>query len=228
VPAGTVSLRRALALPARELWVIGDSGTTLRWNGAAWSAVPAGTTANLLGLWGSGPADLWAVGTGGTILRWNGAAWTPFPGPARSDLYAVWGSGPDEVWLAGAAGTLLRFDGTQLQPVAAGTTASLLSLFGSAGEVWAAGSGGTLLRLSGGAVIQVVPFTTAALTGIWASQADDLWLCSSSGQTWHGDGDGFVLAATPGAAPLYGLTGSGSADSVYAVGGSGTVLRYSP
>ena len=52
----------------------------------AWTSVPSSTTADLIGVWGSGPSSVWTVGTGGTILRWNGSKWG---GDERNDQRLV-------------------------------------------------------------------------------------------------------------------------------------------
>ncbi len=49
----------------RNLWVVGDSGTLLKWNGSAWASLSSGTAVDLNGAWASNTATLWVVGMDG-------------------------------------------------------------------------------------------------------------------------------------------------------------------
>src|SRR5260370_592420 len=71
-------------------------------------------TADLAGVWGSGPSDVWAVGgigTISTILHWDGSAWTSIPSGTTDRFLGVWGSGASDVWAVGAGGTIRHWDG---------------------------------------------------------------------------------------------------------------------
>ena len=52
-----------------DVWVIGEEGVSLHWNGGDWSSVNIGTSNTLRGIWESG-GTAWAVGAGGTILHY--------------------------------------------------------------------------------------------------------------------------------------------------------------
>ncbi|NJK33030.1 MAG: hypothetical protein HC927_11815, partial [Deltaproteobacteria bacterium] len=49
----------------------------LHWDGSAWTQELAGTSADLISLWGSGDDDVLAVGgrANGVLVRWDGSAW---------------------------------------------------------------------------------------------------------------------------------------------------------
>ena len=70
-PTSARTLRDAWGSGATNVFAVGESGTILRYNGAAWSMSTSGTTQTLLGVWGSGATNVFAVGQGGTILRLN-------------------------------------------------------------------------------------------------------------------------------------------------------------
>src|SRR5215471_8242835 len=61
---------------ASDVWMVGEAGTILHWDGSAWTSASSGTTNILRGVWGSGESDVWAVGDLGTIVHWDGSAWT--------------------------------------------------------------------------------------------------------------------------------------------------------
>ena len=51
-----------------NVWAVGMSGVTDRWNGSTWTSGTASTNADLNAVWGTGANDVWAVGQGGTIF----------------------------------------------------------------------------------------------------------------------------------------------------------------
>lgn len=55
---------------------VGDGGTALLWDGAAWVDAGFPTGANLNGVYCGSANDCWVVGSGGTAYRWDGANWT--------------------------------------------------------------------------------------------------------------------------------------------------------
>ena len=54
---------------ASDIWAVGAAGTTLHYDGQAWTLVPSGTTSNLSGVWAVAPNDVWAVGDDGVIVH---------------------------------------------------------------------------------------------------------------------------------------------------------------
>jgi hypothetical protein len=100
----------------RAVWMVGEDGLALRWDGAAFEVLPRLTGATLFGVWGSGPDDVWLCGGtpgGGTgadndvVLHWDGQRLSPAGPPATgAAFFKVWGSGPDDVWVVGEGGTI--------------------------------------------------------------------------------------------------------------------------
>ena len=91
-----------------DIWLVGLGGTIVHWDGASWSVVPGGTSADLTAVWAGSPRDAWAVGENGTIVRWNGSNWTQEESGTEVTLADVWGSSPADVWIVGDQGTVLR------------------------------------------------------------------------------------------------------------------------
>lgn len=65
-----------LRLNQGGVWAVGNGGTILEWDGAAWVAHASGTSENLSGVHCAVANDCWAVGDNGTRLRWNGTSWS--------------------------------------------------------------------------------------------------------------------------------------------------------
>lgn len=76
-----------------HIFVVGFDGTVLSRDGAAWTAIPSGTTDILFDVTFRNLTDAFIVGDGGTILRWDGVALTAH---AQQTLQrAVGGACPD-------------------------------------------------------------------------------------------------------------------------------------
>ena len=73
LPQGS-SLTAVFGTSSDDLWMIGEEGTLLHWNGVYTEASTVATTGILRAVWGSASAHVWSVGAGGTILSWNGAS----------------------------------------------------------------------------------------------------------------------------------------------------------
>ncbi len=62
-----------LRLAANDGWIVGDSGTILRWGGAAWNPVASSTIEDLKGIHCISANDCWAVGNNTTTVHWTGS-----------------------------------------------------------------------------------------------------------------------------------------------------------
>ena len=54
-----------------DVWLVGDKGRVLHWNGVALAPRATGTTTDFQAVWGQGKNDVWMVGNG-QILHWDG------------------------------------------------------------------------------------------------------------------------------------------------------------
>lgn len=89
---------------ASNVWVVGDEGRIMYFNGN-WSdpvIVGAGAGVNLTDIWGSSATDIWAVGNynnGGVTYHYNGSTWQQIIIPANPNsrkplsLREIWGIG---------------------------------------------------------------------------------------------------------------------------------------
>ena len=152
--ATTQSLHGVAYFPTTATWyAVGAGGTLLSsTNASNWTPVASGTSADLNGiavLASTNSATLAttytivAVGSGGTILTSNdGTTWTSKT-ISPSDLYAV--TGWSQFVAVGAAGSVFTSpDGaTWTQVTNSGTSATLYSVLGEAGQYNALGQGGS-------------------------------------------------------------------------------------
>lgn len=125
-----------------DVFVVGNGGTVLHYDGETWALQPTPTTEALWGVWGAAPDDVWAVGGDGrstsvpTLLHYDGVSWEDVPPPAFARpgvtaLYKVWGTAADNVYAVGRVGVILHFDGSEWTEEASGTGDDLIALYGS-------------------------------------------------------------------------------------------------
>ncbi len=96
------------------LFIVGQRGQILRWDGGAWVDSPAGAEADddFVSLWGTSEDHIVAVGgrSNGRIATWDGQAWTTEQLSGVPGLNAVSMQEPDEAVIAGISGWSGSFD----------------------------------------------------------------------------------------------------------------------
>jgi hypothetical protein len=136
-----------------DVWLVGDRGLIMRWNGRELRTLPAITEATLFGAWGSSAEDVWFVGgkpgTGvgennDVLLHWDGTSLSREGSLPRKGavLFKVWGSSQSDVWISGEQGSLYHHGlrGWEDRSSDVMTQASPFSLSGcSSSEVYAVG-----------------------------------------------------------------------------------------
>jgi len=208
-----------------NVFLVGDGGGILRYDGTFLSSMASGTTSPLYGLWGSSPSNVIAVGFG-IALRYDGERWRKISPVNYHFLYSVWGSSASEVFAAGSGGAILRYDGDFWSEMPSGTTQGLYAIWGdSNASVFAAGAAGTILHYDGNRWSPMSSGTTAPLMGLWGTSATDVFAVGSHGTILHYDGQSWSKMSSGTFSSLYAVAGR-SASDVFAVGSSGTVLHY--
>ncbi len=222
LPQG-LTLRRTFVRTAQDAWAVGDAGTILRFDGAAWEGWRSGTSAGLSGVWASGPADAWAVGRAGILLHFDGTAWAPVKVATDRDLNGVWGSGAGDVWIVGDS-FAAHFDGAAWTPSTG--SGDLRAVWGSGpGNVFAVGKG-VIQRWTGsrwtvfdrGVPRQAIFHDVfGAGSGVWIVGAGGVILSFDGESLWNSVSDPTVTK------DLYAIWGSGP-DDVWIAGQGGTLM----
>lgn len=108
----TTVLRGVCSTGANAVWVVGDGGKILRYNGVGWANVASPTTLGLTGIWCKG-SSIFVVGEGSTMLKWNGSAFVAMTPPAGNTTWlSVSGTSDSDVWASGRGGRLAHWDGS--------------------------------------------------------------------------------------------------------------------
>lgn len=188
--SGTTSHLRAIwGSSPTDLWVGGDAGTLLRWDGEAFTRYPIPTRGAFTQLAGSGPWDVFALAYdaadgASALFRWNGSLWIPQRIPGGLSPLSVW-RGEVGVWVGGAGGGLAHWnDGcwSLLSPA----PAPFVDLHAG----WAVGLDGWVGRSEGGLwkLEQVAPGHD--LHSVWTWRGE-VWIAGTRGLLLRGGAEGF-------------------------------------
>lgn len=97
-----------------RVWAVGHRGVVFHFDGAAWSQQLAGTTSDLISLWGTPDGGLVAVGgrSNGVIARYDAATatWTSQTIGELPGLNGVWVDAAGEAFVVGMDGVVLTIE----------------------------------------------------------------------------------------------------------------------
>jgi photosystem II stability/assembly factor-like uncharacterized protein len=206
-----------------DIWVssptlaygVGDHGTVVVFDGAAWVPRASGVTDDsFYAVWGSSPDDVYLVGSRSTAIRWTGLQFKAVTIDLADihNFHDIVGGGPSDIYIASeyigpaslpagsaatsaalhAGGLIFHWDGASWQPVYQDPVHDVLSVWRDGnGRGVACGNASSILVDDGG--------------GSWA-------------RVWDLQGLPFSVNFVRGS----------SARNVFVVGDSGTITRYSP
>ena len=116
--AMTGNLHSVWGSDASHVWMVGDAGQILFFNGSFWAKVTSPTTQPLLTVWGTSATNVFAAGGSGTMLHFNGSTWSAQPSGTVHTLSGFGGTGPSNVWVVGASGVTQHYNGSTWSTVA--------------------------------------------------------------------------------------------------------------
>lgn len=137
---------------ATDVFIVGDSGLTLHYDGTDWNHVNSGITGvTLFTVIGRTANDVYAVGGFGApaLIHWDGTAWEEIEVPltAPSIIQGIWTAPGEAVYLGGQNGFFASYENgewTEEEPV---TNQVYHAVWGDgAGSIWA--SGGNIVSFS--------------------------------------------------------------------------------
>jgi hypothetical protein len=225
-----------------DVFVVGEQGTILHYEGTSWTAM-AGANANnyLTGVWGSSHSDVFAVGcpkAATTILHFDGASWSPVLTMPIGCGYAVWGFSPSDVFVSGG-GLVLHFDGTSWSSTI--VAEQLFGLWGSShSDVFGVGEYdygiGLVVHYNGVAwsVMTTNVAPSGELSRVWGTSPSNVYAvgyslmapynwtfyCQYNGAPWWCD-ESDIDPSISGFTAVWGL----SPNDLFAVGGFGAPSR---
>jgi hypothetical protein len=213
-----------------DVWAVGDGGAIVHFDGAGWTLAESGTTADLRDVWGWDGGAI-AVGFNGTVVLYDGTSWhTPFDGRATA-YHDMFGFSEDEVFAVGRIGVSTGFvrhlDGREWTL----PTEELLSVWGFApDDVYVTGRLGEVHHFDGASWSPLTTGTLSHLTGISgarASEATRIYVVGERATIRVFDGSTWTPMVPPSSYVLdLRDVWAAAPDDVFAVGGSGSVLRF--
>ena len=184
-----VILRAIYVFNANNVWVVGNNGTIVYYNGSTWTTQTSGTTQQLNAVWGTAANSVWVVGNGGVILFWNGSTWTTQTSGTTENLWGIWGSSATNVFAVGANGVIRRWNGSSWALSSSGTSENLWAIWGSsATSIWAVGDNGTILFWNGSTWASQGIAITNDFYAVWGSAANSVWAVGTSGVLYFWNG----------------------------------------
>lgn len=232
-PGGTPATLVGVWGSGSELFVIANDGRAFHYT-TSWTEIPplldsVSNPIALLGIWGSDASNVIAVGGAGTIARLAGAAWQPIPSNVTSGLRAIAGTSATDIYAVGNAGVIQHYNGSNWQASPNTPLAGLIFnavWTSTAGDVVAVGLQSTsaivVSKAAAGWNRQLV--TTTQLNGVWGSSDTDIYTVGTAGTVMHWTGSQWEAMDSASGKDLTAV--AGVASSVFAVGATGTILRY--
>ena len=159
------NLRVVFALSPNDIWVGGNKGVFLHYDGLGWvvHTIEPKKYADgseepyedqIYGIWGAATDDIWAVGANGQIAHWDGKIWKSLDLELPITFRGVYGRAANDVFIVGNQGFAMHFDGEELTTIETGSVATLYDIHGdSEGRVIVVGD----LELELEGAIQILP-----------------------------------------------------------------------
>lgn len=205
------------------VFVAGEMGQVLSWNGAEWSDLgPDGFSEALVGLWGTSTGELFAVARDNYLLHYDGTAWDVREAPVAGDtqLYDVWGTSPENVFAAGWGGHVFHFDGSDWTKLPDAPMAVVRGIWGaSVDDVFAVGTSAIAHYDGSTWTTMDAPLPERGLSGVWGTASDNVYAVGSDGWMLRYDGADWTRVDVGTEHHLYDVWGS-AADDLYVVGSS--------
>lgn len=135
-----------------DVWIVGQLGTAIRWDGTGFTQPPTDTGLPLMGVHGTRADRVFAVGgvSDGVLLFWDGSAWHHEEDRSTPQMFGVWAAGDDLVYGAGFNGRVYKRQGGAWAPLG-----EKIGTFNDIHAVWVDEAGG--IWLAGGRLAQNPP-----------------------------------------------------------------------
>ncbi|MBI4820667.1 MAG: hypothetical protein HY791_30665 [Deltaproteobacteria bacterium] len=105
---------KAQGTSANDVWLVGQLGHALHYDGTQLADTDTGTDLPLMGIHGRAPDRFFAAGgvADGVLLSWDGSAWHSETPPETPQMISVWASSDEKIYAAGFNGRVFgRTDG---------------------------------------------------------------------------------------------------------------------
>jgi hypothetical protein len=240
-PASSVTYQGVFGVEANDVWIVGNSGSVLRYDGTNFTASTMGT-GNLNDVWGNSSSNVYAVGNTGAF-RWDGSSWNPVALSGMQTLWDVDGASNSNIAIAGMSGgraAVFTYNGTSWTTTVlpATATGNKVVAYGmwvdrASNFAVATGNAGAIWHRVGGVWSAVASPVTTALQDVWGTSASNIYAVGVGGTVLRYDGTSWSRVTVPVSTTptLWSVFGT-SANDIYVGGnnaGAGTnatILRF--
>ncbi len=203
-------------------WAVGQGGTVIHYDGAAWSTVDIGTTKDLYSIHFADASNGWISGKGGVVYYYNGTEWTEQDAGPSKDLNAVWAVSANDVWVAGKSGIITHYDGAAWTTDTIDTKDIMGLWFNSASDGWGVGKNGHISHYNGTSWSVTIP-VSKTLNAV-AFNGENGYIVGKSGTLLEYDGSSWAQITSGTDNELFGIW---FADGAGLYGGKeGSVYTY--
>ena len=211
-----------------NMWLVGDAGLILHFDGSEWLAVDAGVTESLNDIYFIDANNGYICGDGGTFLTYDGASWTASDPSTTDNLSGVAFADADNGYVVGDDGIIMQYSTGVWDTVYAYDNGDLITkdfydiAMIDANNYWVCGKSKYIVNYNG------TDWTGNAVGGkdhyaVWFNSANDGWVASKDGRLQHYDGTDWTEVETE-ADDLFGISFDGTTG--YAAGKSGEMVVY--
>ncbi len=212
-----------------DVFVGGDRGAVVHYDGHAWSQKKMGT-ADFDDLWGFAGDDVFAATDDG-VFHYDGQQWSLIH-ETTLNMSGIWGPTTNELFVVGNSGMILHYKGGSWRDMTYRVTEnSLDDVWGAAGnDIFAVGSRGVILHYDGSAWRPMVSHTKKNISAVWGNSGQDVFAVTwapygQESSILHYDGNDWQVVDSGVKRTLTGVWGS-APNNVFAVGDRGVILHY--
>ncbi len=173
---------------------------------------------------GTSLADLWMLQDDGVVLRREVGGWRFLSQAMGSRFWSMWNDHPDSLWIGGANGLLFYYSG-EFETTSYAFPQMINRIWGPAsGDFYLAGATGALHHLENDSWVVESPPPGMIINDLWGPDARTIMAVGRNGLTALRNDGTWTGISTGVSTHLMGVHGCGT--DFWAVGTSGTVLRY--
>ncbi len=190
-PLQLPGMRGAITV-ADNLYIAGQNGEVVHYDGATWTNMATGTDKNLHAITGyekAGEIFLFAVGQDGKLIEYKGGNWSTVITGSYQTLNGIFHFSPTFIVAVGANGTVLRYDGKDWAPELWDSDDSWKNTHFNAvwadspSQIWVAGENGTIIHWDGEEWEQQASPNGQVVRSLWGVSDQSVW-AGTDGQIW--------------------------------------------
>lgn len=220
------TIRASSVLSPNNIWVVGDTGKIIHYNGTTWSQSNDVGTEIIYDIDMVNTADGWAVGASGRFYHWDGVSWYLTQDIGNKKIYSIDMVSPTEGWAAGDSGRFYYYNGvswSQSQNIGNQHFRDIKIISPTNG--WAVADRGVIAHFNGSSWSQFDDTGSQTWHSLGFIAANDIWVSGSDGEIWHFNGASWSPHSDTGSQTWYSIDMQNPSQGFIA-GSGGQVKRW--